>query len=303
MNTTVSLPINKCSNTNPVASNQDTFINYENIINNTDSQEVIFNKIESESVDPIDPTELELRIKKHTEFIDSRCAEPSLTMTSCCYFKNNQNFVRVCEWNTMDDYIKSNNNMTIPPRTNIVCWWDFEPFDHRPVVMPLKYYDSIVWKGNLIKNLWLYGGNFCSFRCLKKYIDSGEPIVFNESYIDTHHIKMLTNMMFTKCYKTNGVRFDDIEPAPPRYALKKMGGVLNIDQFRGALDHYEMTSDPMIAVIPKLVQKIDNVAVLSAIKQNAVFPKKNGSYDDEYTLKRTKKRPCEKNTLRSFFVK
>ncbi len=297
MNTTVSLPLNTSKEVIPEACNQ---MEYRDVAKSV--QVAVDTPLpDSEIIEPIDPSELEHRIQEHQSFINSRCKVTD--MTSCCYFKNDHNFVRVCEWGTMDEYVKSNNNMCLPQHTDTVCWWDFERFSHRPVVMPLRYYESIVWEGTLIKDLWLYGGNFCSFKCLKRYIESGERIVFNDSHIDPQYIKTLTNMMFQECYETGNKTFDDIEPAPPRQALKKMGGVLTIEQFRGIIDQFEIISTPMIAVIPKLVQKIDNSMIMSAIKQNAVFPKKDGSYDDEYSLKRSKKRPCEKNTLKSFFSK
>lgn len=99
---------------------------------------------------------------------------------------------------------------------DICCFWCCHEFDTRPVFIPIKY--------EHLKEKFRVKGCFCSFNCCLSYMNSNIKYR-GKRYLLGHMYKIFT-----------GNKIFDIEPAPPREALKKFGGHLTINEFRDSND-------------------------------------------------------------------
>jgi hypothetical protein len=136
-------------------------------------------------------------------------------------------------------------------QTDICCWWCCHQFDSVPIGYPIKYIEKI--------NKFRSRGIFCSFPCMVAY--SKEQKSEN---------KDLIKYLF---YKLTGLNTfsSNLNPAPPRCALKMFGGMLDIDEFRNSIPNkkiYQMIEYPMI-IARDYIQEVD----LERIKtvNNTVF--------------------------------
>lgn len=104
---------------------------------------------------------------------------------------------------------------TWPTRTNICCWWCTEPFDTCPLAIPNR-----ISKGTVE----CYGV-FCGYGCAKTYL------MKDRSYMrDT--MKRSTDLAWLFKELTGRRPTDEDLQAPPRQALTKFGGSLDIEDFR-----------------------------------------------------------------------
>lgn len=103
------------------------------------------------------------------------------------------------------------NSEVWPMKSNICCWWCTEKFTCRPCCLP-KY---------KLNDTFYATGVFCSPECTAAYnFDNTKNNDVWEQY-------SLLNLLYKSLYKEN------IPQAPPRELLKKFGGSLTIEQFRG----------------------------------------------------------------------
>ncbi len=169
--------------------------------------------------------------------------------------------------------------MVIIEKTNIACWWCSEHFSTMPCFIPEKYVDD----------KYYVFGCFCSFNCSAAY-----NVSMNDYKVWDRHslIKKLYNTLFNT--------IDDVYPAPPREALTKFGGILNIEEFRKTTlkgdKEYRFIMPPMISIVPFIEE-----GHRSNGSDGTGGKKKGGGKpvpkDDELVLKRTKPLPNENNTL------
>tara|TARA_B110000211_G_scaffold78923_1_gene92555 strand:+ start:3577 stop:4731 length:1155 start_codon:yes stop_codon:yes gene_type:complete len=107
--------------------------------------------------------------------------------------------------------ISLRNSKAWPMKSNICCWWCTEKFTCRPCCLP-KY---------KLNDTFHATGVFCSPECTAAYnFDNPKNNDVWEQY-------SLLNLLYKSRYKEN------IPQAPPRELLKKFGGSLTIEQFRG----------------------------------------------------------------------
>ena len=127
----------------------------------------------------------------------------------------------------------------LPTTSNIWCWWCCHNFDTTPCFMPTFYDD--------IRKRYIVVGNFCSWPCVKAYnVDQKDMCI--------HKRNAMLRTMLRRC----GVKSEQIKTAPPRSALRTMGGNLNIDEFRKSSGVYEMMkplSSMTICIEPQTLLK------------------------------------------------
>ena len=104
---------------------------------------------------------------------------------------------------------------TWPRQTDRACLWCTEGFPWVPVGVPRAY--------NERKDKFTLKWAFCSFNCAKAYMcDKG---------MKTDLLFYMAQRLFGSGHETSE-RLAGIREAPPREALRKFGGPLDIDQFR-----------------------------------------------------------------------
>jgi hypothetical protein len=104
-------------------------------------------------------------------------------------------------------------NQTMPERTDVCCYWCSEPFSTPPLGLP----ERKIGKTFFVKHC------FCDFPCMASYnFDKGDSLMW-ERYA-------LIMLMRKSMYNLN----QDVKVflAPPREALAKFGGKYTIDEFR-----------------------------------------------------------------------
>ena len=112
-----------------------------------------------------------------------------------------------------------------PERTEVCCWHCTEPFDTQPIGIPLKYDPS----GSIVCD-----GNFCSYGCALTHIFSLRT-TFRE-----YQTKL---MLLQVAREVHGIQ-GGVVPAPPRLALKKFGGHLDIEAFRAVTTQHSVVVNP-----------------------------------------------------------
>ena len=96
----------------------------------------------------------------------------------------------------------------------VCCWWCCHEIDGEPLSLPYKYSERL--------NQFHTTGYFCSWSCMKS---------FNLDHYPFHKIPV-TSQNITLLRKRSGGKIESVTPAPSRYALKKFGGPLSIEEFR-----------------------------------------------------------------------
>lgn len=98
-----------------------------------------------------------------------------------------------------------------PTKTDVHCWYCSHQFDGVPVSIPVDFKDD--W--------WSVRGVFCSFSCAKSFI-------VRNCQGDYRQL-MLLNSFASICFN----RKKEITMSPPFHVLKKFGGCMEIEEFRG----------------------------------------------------------------------
>jgi len=120
---------------------------------------------------------------------------------------------------------------TVPQQGTSWCWNCCHDIpSYVTIGIPLKYQDKV----------FHLHGHFCSFECSARYL------------IDTYYNKnlwekfSLLNIYYNQFYKTEG---KVVPIAPEKYALKKFGGPLDIDDYRENITEiYDILIPPIIPV-------------------------------------------------------
>lgn len=105
-----------------------------------------------------------------------------------------------------------------PERTDLACLWCEHTFDWAPVGAPISH--------NAKKDVYHLKWNFCSFNCCK-------------AWMMAKNLKSVSNIfwMATRLYGSKSEyrkRIEGIRPAPQKEALRKYGGWMSIEEFRGS---------------------------------------------------------------------
>ena len=111
----------------------------------------------------------------------------------------------------------------------VCCWWCCHECEKEPLNLPYKYVEKT--------NKFYTMGYFCSWSCMKS---------FNIDHFPSHKTPK-TSENITLLRKRSGEKIEPIKPAPSRYALKKFGGPLSIEEFRSSITTaYNLPSDNII---------------------------------------------------------
>lgn len=257
------------------------------------------------SDDVISDSVVNQRLMERKQSITDRIMHPNNDVSACKYKSDNNTIVKICEWELLRDF---KDGCSIPESTSMACFHCVHPFTTQPVVVPVNHYETFCHNGVTLNNVWIVTGNFCSWRCQKKYIMCGERELCDSMQLNQNQLLSLSCTFFKKCYTSN-ISYYDIIPAPSRYALHMFGGPLSITEFRGVHDRFTLLMSPIICITPKLKQqyeivsdmKDDDIIQCDDISEQAMFPGKSGSYDKSFRLKRTTKPPNQKCRLNTFF--
>ena len=179
------------------------------------------------------------------------------------------------------EFVNANKNKKWPEKTNYACLWCFHRFDNIPIALPEKY--------NSHTDTFYLDGFFCSFNCAAAYNFARKDHHMWERY-------SLLNLLYRKMNN----KFIRIKPAPPREALKVVGGYMSIEEYRNSLisqnKEYAVLQPPMISIIPK----IEETLTYSNIKtnKNVYVPLDNDRIlKAQESLKKNKKNKSDNKTL------
>jgi hypothetical protein len=108
-------------------------------------------------------------------------------------------------------------NLIIPKKTNINCWWCTYKFDCLPTFIPDKYHD----------NKFYVFGCFCTFNCAGAY-----NLNLNDNKVWERY--SLLKQMYYMINKNNITSISDIDIniAGPKELLEKYGGPMKIEEYR-----------------------------------------------------------------------
>ena len=108
------------------------------------------------------------------------------------------------------------NNILVPKKTNICCWWCTYPFENLPCYIPEKYSQE---------GIYVFGC-FCSFNCAGAY-----NLSMNEKVWERYSLLKLLYFKINKD-KITSIKDIEINPAGPRELLEKFGGIMKINEYR-----------------------------------------------------------------------
>jgi hypothetical protein len=141
-----------------------------------------------------------------------------------------------------------------PESVSVCCAWDFQKFNNRPIAIPTKIENNVVYLEDVC----------CSLECAAAYIFCNEDGLFDdptELYSLLHYV-----------YKQT----EQINPAPNRKALKIRGGSYTIDEFRQISANKHKTVDilmpPFLSCIPIQEEINTSVHINSAGINNMYIP-------------------------------
>lgn len=196
----------------------------------------------------------------------------------------NDNSRKVIKMNI--NFIESKSgNTIIHKNTDICCWWCTEKFDNLPCFIPEKH----------SKGKYHVFGCFCSYNCAAAYNISMNDYKVWDRY-------SLIKRLYNDIYENNE-NLVDVDIAPPRETLKKFGGHLSIQEFRGSGKNdreYRFIMPPMVSIIPFIEEGVKESYKLPKIRSTK-NNKENKYNKDDLVLKRSKPLPREKSTIISSF--
>lgn len=163
-------------------------------------------------------------------------------------------------------------------RTDICCHHCCHPFEGLPVGLPIRYNDR--------KNRMVLRGVYCSVRCC---LGANQELQDTRALVRPMWIRYMAKMLYGISLKT------EIRPAPPRRTLRKFGGCLTLEEFRGEGDggadrEICLETPPLLQVIPEeesILEKLKHHQVTPAIRKKAPpTRKKPGLASSSYTIQR-----------------
>ena len=158
------------------------------------------------------------------------------------------------------------NNIIIPEKTNIACWWCGYNFDEIQCVLPENVYNDT----------WYISGNYCCVECA-----DADNFARNDSSVWNRHslLKQLYNL-------------ENIVPTPDKRIFDKYGGPTKYEDFKNNSHKcdkaYRLIMPPMASIIP-LVEETNIDSTRVSITMNDI--KRNTK------LKRTKPLPGVKENI------
>lgn len=164
-------------------------------------------------------------------------------------------------YDTFQSFLPYNNNW--PIQSNIYCMWCSHPFDNIPCGIPTK----------IINEKFYLKGCYCSFNCAASHI-------FDKNNYTKWDEYSLLNLLAKKILNIQ----ENIKLAPPRESLKIFGGILDIQEFRDNSNNinidYKLNIPPMIAIIPKIEEKIINNENYIPFKNSIMDKIENINYNE-----------------------
>ena len=135
---------------------------------------------------------------------------------------------------------KPGENMRVPEKTDIACFWCTHEFENKPCFLPTKEEGGVYH---------IYG-NFCSPQCALSYL--------LEEHLDSH-VRWERMALLHRMYRPQGKPGCRLYPSPPRESLKKFGGVYTYEQFRRVVSDNKVRVDiqipPMVSILGTLDTK------------------------------------------------
>jgi hypothetical protein len=135
---------------------------------------------------------------------------------------------------------KPGENMRVPEKTDIACFWCTHEFDNKPCFLPTKEESGVYH---------IYG-NFCTPQCALSYL--------LEEHLDSH-VRWERMALLHRMYRPQGKPGCRLYPSPPRDSLKKFGGVYTYEQFRRVVSDNKVRVDiqipPMVSILGTLDTK------------------------------------------------
>ncbi len=135
---------------------------------------------------------------------------------------------------------KPGENMRVPEKTDIACFWCTHEFENKPCFLPTKEESGVYH---------IYG-NFCSPQCALSYL--------LEEHLDSH-VRWERMALLHRMYRPQGKPGCRLYPSPPRESLKKFGGVYTYEQFRRVVSDNKVRVDiqipPMVSILGTLDTK------------------------------------------------
>lgn len=141
------------------------------------------------------------------------------------------------ETKKMIHYVSSSINIDCGKRYR--CWWCTLSIEHEPIGCPLNILPSKSKDGQTYST----DGVFCSFNCVKAYIDEKEK---TDATYKLSHI-LLANMY---CDMNKCVAPITIKAAPDKRLLNLYGGFMTEDQYRHCFDRLLYTEKGIIKMFP-----------------------------------------------------
>jgi hypothetical protein len=183
-------------------------------------------------------------------------------------------------------FLEHNRKGTWPTKSNYDCMWCRFPFESVPWAVPTKLKDNDKYE---------VFGNFCSPGCVAAFIFDQ----YNDDEMWDYYA--LLNMLYQKVYDTTAT----VKTAPSTLLLKKLGGILTIEEFREITRNphhdYFVKMPPMVSIIPS-VEEIQQTSLFNDRgSHNQLNKELMMKASNELRLKRSKPIYDKNNTLDNYF--
>jgi len=183
-------------------------------------------------------------------------------------------------------FIEHNRKGTWPTKSNYDCMWCRYSFENTPWAIPIKLKDDERFE---------VFGNFCAPGCAAAFIfDQYDDDEMWDRYA-------LLNVLYQKVYDTSAT----VKSAPSTLFLKKLGGILTIEEFREISQNpnrnYFVKMPPMVSIIPS-VEEIQQTSLFNDRgTHNHLNKELMMKASNELRLKRSKPIYDKSNTLDNYF--
>jgi hypothetical protein len=186
----------------------------------------------------------------------------------------------------LNQFIEHNKKETWPEKSVYDCMWCRFPFENTPWAIPYRL---------TMQGKFEVFGNFCSPNCSAAYIFNS----FDDD--DMWDRYALLNMLYQKVYDLPGAV---VKAAPDVLFLKKLGGILSIEEFR------EISSNPNKSCFIKMPPMVSIIPSVEELQQTSLFNDNNREHlnkelmmkaNDELRLRRSKPVYDKDNTLDNYF--
>ena len=146
----------------------------------------------------------------------------------------------------------ANRTQRLPESTDVVCFWDCQPFTGTPCVIP-----SVIEEG-----IWRVYGNFCCPECAAAYL-------FNER-LDLH-VQWERYSLLNRLYSNSS---ESVRLAPSRTILRLFGGAMDISDFRAIVADKRLRVDVMMPPMISIIQVMDTKPIdfYDASMKNTFIP-------------------------------